>query len=392
MASHRASLGASPPVKFALVLEHFDPARGGLERYAADWANWLVEHGHEVHVVAGDAVGGSVEGIVLHCAGKPDPDALVQAGRLAAVAAALRPDVLHDLGGGLGGDLFQPLGGARKAGRAAELRALDVLRRWRRRLSPGWRMAQAELDALERRRLRRPNSIVVACSRRVADDLVVLAGAPRDSIRVLYNAVDSRRFVPTPPAERAARRGILGWPPTGTLFLQIAHNFRLKGVAPALHAVARLLGQGCDLHLAVAGRGPNLADYRALAGQLGITDRVRFLGAVEDTRKFLAAADALVHPAFYDACSLSCLEAWASGLPVALSRADGASGLMTEGVQGWIIDDPGDPAEIAFRMKLLLDPGQREAMGAQARVLARHNDAAAAFRHLEALGREAAGK
>jgi hypothetical protein len=43
-------------------------------------------------------------------------------------------------------------------------------------------------------------------------------------------------------------------------------------------------------------------------------------------------------------------------------------------------------------MKLLLDPGQREAMGAQARVLAQHNDAAAAFLRLEALGREAAGK
>jgi UDP-glucose:(heptosyl)LPS alpha-1,3-glucosyltransferase len=392
MACRPGAIDTFPPVKFALVLEHFDPARGGLERYAADWASWLIERGHEVHVVARDGVAGVTEGIVLHRAGGTEPDALGRAQRLAAAAAALEPDVLHDLGGGLGGDLFQPLGGARKAGRAAELRALDVMRRWRRRLSPAWQLAQSELDALEGRRLRRPKSLVVACSQRVADDLVVLAGAPRASIRLLYNAVDSRRYVPTPPAERAARRRDLGWPPTGTLFLQIAHNFRLKGVAPALKAVARLLGQGFDLHLAVAGRGPNLADYRALAGQLGIVDRVRFLGAVEDTRTFFAAADALVHPAFYDACSLSCLEAWASGLPVALSRADGASGLMTDGVQGWLIDDPGDPAEIAFRMKLLLDPGQREAMGAQARVLAQHNDAAAAFLRLEALGREAAGK
>ena len=385
-------MGALGPVKFALMLEHFDPARGGLERYAADWAKWLVGRGHKVHILAGEVAGGSVEGVELHCAGMTEPDALGRAGRLAAAAAALQPDVLHDFGGGLGGDLFQPLGGARKAGREGELRALDVMRRWRRYLSPAWQLAQARLDALEGRRLRRPKSIVIACSQRVADDLVQLAGAPEGSIRILYNAVDSRRFVPTPPDERAARREDQGWPPTGTLFLQIAHNFRLKGVAAALKAVARLRGQGSDLHLAVAGRGPNLVDYRRLAGQLGIADRVRFLGGIDDIRALFAVADALVHPAFYDACSLSCLEAWASGLPVALSRADGASGLMTDGVQGWLIDDPGDPAEIAFRMKLLLDPGRRLAMGAQGRVLAQHNDAPAAFLRLEELAREAAGR
>jgi len=105
----------------------------------------------------------------------------------------------------------------------------------------------------------------------------------------------------------------------------------------------------------------------------------------------LAAADALLHPTFYDACSLACLEAWASGLPVVVSREDGASSLLTEGVQGWVVRDPGDAREIAFRMKELLDPGRREAMGAQARVLAEHNDAADAFQRLEALCRDAAG-
>jgi len=379
-------------MKLALVLDHFDPARGGLERYATDWANWLVTRGHEVHVVARDGCAGAAEGIVLHRVGGAELDVSERAKRTAASASALKPDVLHDFGAGLGGDIFQPLGGARKAGRAAELKALGFMSRWRRRLSPAWRRAQVKLEELEGRRLRRPKSIVVACSQRVADDLVVLAGAPQASVRLLYNAVDSGRFVPTLPDERAARRRDQGWPPTGTLFLQIAHNFRLKGVVPALSAVSRLIGQGFDLHLAVAGRGPNVADYRALAAQLGIAERVRFMGPVEDTSTLFTAVDALVHPAFYDACSLSCLEAWASGLPVALSRADGASGLMTDGVQGWLIEDPNDPAEIASRMKQLLDPYHRQAMGAQARVLAEHNDAATAFLRLEALCREAAGK
>jgi UDP-glucose:(heptosyl)LPS alpha-1,3-glucosyltransferase len=97
-----------------------------------------------------------------------------------------------------------------------------------------------------------------------------------------------------------------------------------------------------------------------------------------------------MHPAFYDSCSLASLEAWASGLPVALSWRDGASGLLTDGVQGWLIRDPADAGELSFRMKELIDPGRREAMGAQGRVLAEHNTADASFQRLEALCRELA--
>jgi UDP-glucose:(heptosyl)LPS alpha-1,3-glucosyltransferase len=378
-------------MKLALLLDHFDPRQGGLERYAADWTGWLARRGHEVHVVAGGGIDPTDKSIVLHRVDVENVGVLERARRLADRAETLAPDVLHDLGAGLGGDIFQPLSGARAASRAGEFRSLGIARHWGRRLSLSWVRRQAALDALERQRLRRPNGIIVACSERVADDLVRLAGASRARLRLLHNAVDCRRFVPTPPAERAVARSGQGWPSTGTLFLQIAHNFRLKGVAPALSAMARLSAQGLDAYLAVAGRGPNLDCYRSLAAKLGIAGRVRFLGAIEDTRALFAAADALIHPAFYDACSLACLEAWASGLPVAVSREDGASGLMTKGVQGCLIRDPGNAAEIAFHMKQLLDPGRREAMGVQGRVLAAHNDSAAAFHRLEALCREAAG-
>ena len=378
-------------MKFVLLLDHFDPRRGGLERYATDWTNWLARRGHEVHIVAGGGVSPTDKAIVLHRVEMGDASPLARAQRLADKAAALAPDVLHDLGAGLGGDIFQPLSGARVASRAGELRSLDVARRWRRRLSIPWVRRQAALDVLERRRLQRPNTIVVACSQRVADDLIRLADASLARIRLVYNAVDCQSFIPTPPAERAALRKIQGWPATGTLFLQVAHNFRLKGVVPALNAMALLWAQGCEAYLAVAGAGPNLDPYRAQAARLGIAERVRFLGPVDDPRPHFAAADALLHPTFYDACSLACLEAWASGLPVVVSGEDGASSLLTEGVQGWMIHDPGDAGEIAFRMKELLDLGRREAMGAQARVLAEHNDAADAFQRLEALCREAAG-
>ncbi len=177
-------------MKFVLLLDHFDPRRGGLERYATDWTNWLARRGHEVHIVAGGGVSPTDKAIVLHRVEMDDASPLAHAQRLADKAAALAPDVLHDLGAGLGGDIFQPLSGARVASRAGELRSLDVARRWRRRLSIPWVRRQAALDVLERRRLQRPNTIVVACSQRVADDLIRLADASLARIRLVYNAVD----------------------------------------------------------------------------------------------------------------------------------------------------------------------------------------------------------
>jgi UDP-glucose:(heptosyl)LPS alpha-1,3-glucosyltransferase len=375
-------------MKIAIVLASADPARGGLERYATDWACWAAGRGHDVHIVA---LGG-VEppaGVHLHKIGEREEDVIARASRLSAAAAALSPDIVHDFSVGLGGDVLHPVAGSRAAAGAGELRSLDPARRWKWRLSPSRRRGRAVWHELERRQFGHQRSIFVACSDLVARDLK-LAGADPSRIRVIYNAVDPHRFAPSPPAEKSVRRQALGMPSDGVLFLQVAQNFRLKGVASSIRAIALLSRQGVGCRLAIAGRGPDLDHYRQLAAGLGIDDRCHFLGAPADTAPVYAAADALVHPAFYDSCSLVSLEAWASGLPVALSCRDGAAGLLTEGVQGWLIRDPADASEISFRLKELIDPGRREAMGAQGRVLAELNTADASFSRLEALCQELA--
>ena len=377
-------------MKIAIVLSRFDPALGGLERYANDCARWLIARGHEVHIVALDGID-SANGIRLHAIGARDEDVRVRAGRLSAAAAALAPDIVYDFGAGLGGHILHPVGGSRAGTSDGELRSLDWARRLKWRLSPRWRTNRARWREIERRQFDHPGGFIVACSDRVAGDLA-RAGAPSARIQTIYNAVSERRFAPVSSARKPELRQALGVPSDGVLFLQVAQNFRLKGVASSIRAMALLARQGIACRLVVAGRGPDLERYRLLATSLGVAGRCHFLGAVADTAPVYGAADALVHPAFYDPCSLACLEAWASGLPVALSAYDGASGLMTEGVQGWLIGDPSDAGEVAFRLKELLDPGRREAMGAQARVLAEHNTADACFGRLEALCREAAGK
>jgi UDP-glucose:(heptosyl)LPS alpha-1,3-glucosyltransferase len=97
---------------------------------------------------------------------------------------------------------------------------------------------------------------------------------------------------------------------------------------------------------------------------------VTFAGVQPDTVPYYAAADFLVHPTFYDNCSLVFLEAAASGLPLLVSREDGAAELLTDGVEGLLIENPADAERLAAQMELMLDASLRERMGAAARRLA----------------------
>ena len=376
-------------MRIAITLERLEPARGGLEAYAAAWAAWLSGEGVAPVIVTlwpfqSESWPERPSGLEVRSLAGASGDVLVDAARLEAAARA-GTDLVHDFGAGFGSDLFQPLFGLRASGQAGERRAL------------GWRTIAQDLRRIRRRRALRAlearqiasRPLLVACSRRVAEDFRRVHGVAEAELRVLPNAVDSGRYRPADAAGRQAARAALGLPGEGTLFLQVAHNFRLKGVATAIRALARLKEQGLDARLAVAGRGPDPQPFARLAAGLGVGRCVHFLGALDETATAFRAADALLHPAYYDACSLVALEALAAGLPLAISVADGAAELVTDGVQGWLIRDPADAGEVAFQMKRLLDPGLRGAMAAQARVLALHNERAAAFRRLLGFAEEA---
>ena len=179
-------------MKLALLLERWED-RGGLESYATRWAAWLSGRGHEVHIVCWEAAPGRAGELPVHRPPVARPFSPVGAARqLSHVALGFGADVVHDLGAGLGGDVFHPLYGGRRTGRHAQLSALDPLSRIRRLASPRWIGRQAGLERLERLQVSDPARLVVACSRRVADDLVRTAGADPARVRVLYNTAAPR--------------------------------------------------------------------------------------------------------------------------------------------------------------------------------------------------------
>jgi UDP-glucose:(heptosyl)LPS alpha-1,3-glucosyltransferase len=119
----------------------------------------------------------------------------------------------------------------------------------------------------------------------------------------------------------------------------------------------------------VAGNGA-IAEYGRKAEQLGIGHLVKFTGQVDSMPRLYAAADAFVHPTFHDACSLSTLEALASGLPVITTRVNGAADGMQSGREGYVIEDAADVGMVKAAMIALLAPEARHACGPHARQLA----------------------
>jgi UDP-glucose:(heptosyl)LPS alpha-1,3-glucosyltransferase len=235
--------------------------------------------------------------------------------------------------------------------------------------------------ALEREQFRDGGALMVAISDMVRRHMEEwYAVAPAD-LRVLPVAPPPERFDEEDrPRRRCEARQRWGLAPERIVALFAGMNYRLKGLEPLLHALARLGTPG--LSLVVAGRSAT-GSFQRLARRLGIAERVHFVGYCPDMRDAYFAADLLVHPTFYDPCANVVLEALACGLPVITTRNNGASELLRPSgsggrcAEGLVLDDPHDHEKLAWCLQEMLDPARRAAC-AQA---ARRNAAGWTFEH-----------
>jgi UDP-glucose:(heptosyl)LPS alpha-1,3-glucosyltransferase len=369
-------------VKVALVADRFDPRAGGREQWTAGFAAHLLARGHDVHVLAFSEANHALP-ITCHIL----PHARRMLGRARSVAAGiavLRPDVVHDGGTSWSGHVFHPHTGSRRLSEACLRSAQPRLHRLRCMISPHewrYRWHMARLEQLQARNARH----IVALSHRLRAFLAERHGVPPERISVIPNGVDTQRFSPARLAGlRQPARRALGLDGNDVLFLATAHNLLLKGVDNAMRALAVLRQEDTDARLAVAG-GAADAFWTGLATRLGVRDRVHFLGPVADMAPLFAAADAVVHPTRWDACSLVTIEGLAAGLPVITTAMNGASELIADGRSGFVLPNPDDVPALAAQMRVLLDPGARRCIGAAARDTALRHDARDNFRAVEDL-------
>ncbi len=346
-------------MRIGLAIYNFDPRKGGAERYAFDLATRLVKRGHEVVVFCGRGI--EVPGInLVHLDPIPYPRwlrnltfALMH--RRALGKAGI--DVMLGFGNVLEADVYQSHGGVQRIWMEREIASYDSpversIKGLALRTSLNQRIQEwiAEYPVRQGRCAR-----IVAISPMVKEHMKTHFGLGEEAFSVVFNGVDTERFRP----------GDKG--PGGPLkILFSAGNFRLKGLLPLLRALGEVRKRGIPFHLTVMGRGRR-DRYLAVIRELGLTDRVTFLGETGAPQEVYRGADVLAHPTYYDACSLTTMEAMASGIPTITTRWNGASALVSPG-EGYVIEGPEDIAGLADALTALADRGAREAMGTRARI------------------------
>ncbi|NEB79011.1 glycosyltransferase family 4 protein [Streptomyces sp. SID14478] len=124
-----------------------------------------------------------------------------------------------------------------------------------------------------------------------------------------------------------------------------------KGVGPLLEAFARCRASDPNLRLTLAGDGALARPLRARAGELGLSDAVRFAGAVppDQALQLMREHDLLVHPSQGETFGMTVVEAIAAGLPVLATRTEGTRTVLTgiENAAGVLIDTDADATSIA---------------------------------------------
>lgn len=365
-------------MRIGLVLERFDPAAGGLERWTFGFAHFLRRRGHDPNVLAFESIPNPTVPVTV----LPPVDGVLRRARaLESRVAALGADVVLDTGTGWSAEVFMPCTGSRQWSQRRLVATHTPLLRLRSALSPRSRALDRDLRRLEREQVRRARH-VVAVSELVRGLLLDQHDIAPERISVIPNGVDTARFARAGLAAlRGGPRAALGVG-EGVLFLGSAHNLRLKGMDTAIRALSLLVDEGADVYLAIAGGLPD----RSLAGlAAGLGRRVRFLGRIEDMVSMFAAADVLVHPTRWDACSLSTIEGGAAGLPAITTDRNGAASLIRDGETGFVLPDPEDVAALADRMRRLLDPSLRHRMGEAARAASGDHDVQANYAAVEAV-------
>jgi glycosyltransferase involved in cell wall biosynthesis len=213
----------------------------------------------------------------------------------------------------------------------------------------------------------------ITCYAQQATEIQAEMARLRPSCRLdpIPNSVDIERFHPLAPGEPAVALPV---PPGRPVVLITGHISPVKGYDAFVRAAARIVVRVPDAEFVALGGDTLGINYRpyleTLASELGIADRLHFLGWRQDVPDLLRAADVVVMPSTAEGLPLAVLEAMASGKAVVATPVGGVAEAIVDGESGLLVH-PGDDAGIAAAVvSLLTDDERRAAIGRAARARA----------------------
>ena len=238
-----------------------------------------------------------------------------------------------------------------------------------------WKMYE-DID----RKLIRGADLVLVGSRAMAAE-VTRAGAKW--VEIVTNGIPLADPAPHACAAAAIRRDILG-EAEGLVIGMLGRLHPGKGHSLLIRALALQAGNGRNQHLLLVGEGPAEAEYRALAQELGVADRVHFSGLVPEIQPWLCAMDMVCVPSLKDSLPLTALEAMSVARPVIASRAGDLPLAIDDGRTGLLVEVGSVESLAAAVDRLGADPALRATIGVAGRESLKANfTPAAMLRQLE---------
>ena len=189
------------------------------------------------------------------------------------------------------------------------------------------------VDKFPRRKYYENASLILPCSTPVAEHMLA-QGIPAEKMIVIPNAVDVKIYARNDSVREHIRKSE-GFTDSTTCFLGMGRLIDWKGFDDLLRGFAEFL-KGCEnpdrFILWLAGDGQERHNLQKLADTLGIRDKVKFWGFVDDVKPILWGADVYIHPSWGDeAFGLSLLEAMSAGLPAIASDSGGMTEILADG-------------------------------------------------------------
>lgn len=364
------SLPVPKKLRIAVFNRTFSPTGGGAERYSIALVEQLSAR-HEMHVFAQD-IDHQWPGVTYHKVSSPlrKPRWVNQLWFATATWWATRRgfDVVHSHENTWHGEVqtvhVMPVKYNLFHGRHGARRVL----RWIKVVTSPRLLAYLGLERA--RYAPRPGRQVVVTSENLRP---IMAAAYPDSSAAISVVTPGITLPGTVTADRKREaRAQLGLPADGTCLLFVGNDYRKKGLEVLLQAMVQL---PADVVLAVVGNPAHIAEFRAVAETLKLGARVFFLGALKDVSPAYEAAGILVHPTFEDTFAMVVLEAMAHGLPVVVSgpKYCGIAGLLSQGANALMLDDPRDAGELTRVLgELLAQAPLRETLSQGALAFAAH--------------------
>jgi len=347
--------------KIAIIIERANIALGGAERSVFELAAALGALGLDVHMVAAKGQT-NAKSINILCQDSPGKRTcyFTFAKALKKHLSENHYDIVHSVLPFDFADVYQPRGGTYTESilRNAASYQNRLLESYKR-ITAFANFRRTVLLNAERKLCKESNGpLIAAVSQYVVRQFEKHYGVGNGRVVVIPNGVKINKRIDTVEAGKLrtqilAKLG-LKEADNPVLFLFVANNFRLKGLAVLIKAMSvygetRRGKTGRQAYLVVAGGG-RTHKYRRLVRKLNqptADGKITFLGPIRHIQNALSIIDVAILPTFYDPCSRYILEALAADKPVITTRFNGASEQFVNDRHGKVIERSEDVSALA---------------------------------------------